>query len=114
MDQEIFSGIGNIYSDEILWFAKIHPFARVEELKEKDLRGVYKYTREVLKEGIKLRGISISDYRDPEGKAGGYDKIRRVYRREGEKCPRCKTEIQRLKMGGRSAHYCPKCQKIVS
>lgn len=113
MDQNIISGIGNIYSDEILWFAKIHPFVRVEELSEKDLKCIYKYTKEVLREGIKLRGTSISDYRDPEGKAGGYDKIRRVYRREGEKCPRCKTEIKRLKMGGRSAHYCPKCQQMV-
>lgn len=112
MNQEIFSGIGNIYSDEILWFAGIHPFARAEKLGEKDLQGIYKYTKEVLKEGIKLRGISISDYRDPEGQPGGYDKIRRVYRREGEKCPRCGEEIKRLKMGGRSAHYCPKCQKL--
>lgn len=112
MEQSVFAGIGNIYSDEILWFAKIHPFKRAEELGEKDLKNIYKYTHEVLKEGIRLRGTSISDYRDPEGRAGRYDKIRRVYRREGERCPRCKTEIKRIKMGGRSAHYCPKCQKI--
>lgn len=110
MDQNVFAGIGNIYSDEILWFAKIHPFTRVEGLKDKDLRNIYKYTKQVLKEAIKLRGTSISDYRDPEGRAGGYDKIRKVYRREGEKCPRCSSTIKRLKMGGRSAHFCPKCQ----
>lgn len=111
MDQSVFAGIGNIYSDEILWFAKIHPFARTEELKEKNLKNIFKYTKEVLEEGIKLRGTSISDYRDPEGRAGGYDKIRRVYRREGEKCPRCKTAITRIKIGSRSAHYCTNCQK---
>ena len=111
MEQNVFAGIGNIYSDEILWFAKIHPLARVEKLSEEDLKNIYKYTKEVLKEAIKLRGTSISDYRDPEGKVGGYDKIRRVYRREGEKCPRCAMIIKRLKMGGRSAHYCPDCQK---
>ena len=113
MEQSVFAGIGNIYSDEILWFAKIHPFARTEELKEKDLKNIFKYTNDILREGIKLRGTSISDYRDPEGRAGGYDKIRRVYRREGEKCPRCKDEIKRIKMGGRSAHFCPVCQKLL-
>ncbi|KKP98114.1 MAG: Formamidopyrimidine-DNA glycosylase [Parcubacteria group bacterium GW2011_GWC1_38_17] len=120
MDQEILSGIGNIYSDEILWFAKIHPFARVEKLSNKNLKNIYKYTRQVLKEAIKLRGASISDYRDPEGKSGGYDKIRRVYRREGEKCPStslgtglyCNGIIKRIKIGGRSAHFCSKCQKL--
>lgn len=112
MEQGVFAGIGNIYSDEILWFAKIHPFARTEKLSDKDLKNIYKYAKEVLNEGIKLRGTSISDYRDPEGRAGGYAEVRRVYRREGERCPRCKGEIKRIKMGGRSAHYCPKCQKL--
>lgn len=111
MDQNVFAGIGNIYADEILWFAKIHPFVRVEKLSEKDSRNIYKYTKEILKEAIKLRGTSISDYRDPEGRAGGYDKIRRVYRRAGEKCPRCGALIKRLKLGGRSSHFCPECQK---
>lgn len=110
MDQSVFSGIGNIYSDEILWFAKIHPFTGVEKLSEKELKNIYKHTKQVLREAIKLRGTSISDYRDPEGRAGGYDKIRRVYRREGEKCSRCRSAIKRVKMGDRSAHYCPKCQ----
>jgi len=112
MDQEIIAGIGNIYSDEVLWRAKIHPFKDVKKLKERELKTIYQAIREVLKKAIDLHGESISDYRDPQGRKGGFDKIRMVYRREGEKCSRCGTEIKRIKIGGRSAHFCPFCQKI--
>jgi len=112
MDQTIIAGIGNIYSDEILWTAKIHPFKGVGELNEKDLKRIYKAMREILKIAIKLRGESISDFRDLIGNKGYFDKARKVYQREGEKCIRCGTKIKRVKLGDRSAHYCPKCQKL--
>jgi formamidopyrimidine-DNA glycosylase len=110
MDQTVISGIGNIYSDEILWEAKIHPFKEASELKRGELGKIFKAIKEVLKEAIKLRGESFSNFRDLEGKKGYFDKARKVYRREGEKCPRCGTKIERKKIGGRSAHFCPKCQ----
>jgi len=112
MDQNIIAGIGNIYSDEILWRAKIHPFKEVSKLKEKDLKNIYRFLKEVLRKSIALKGESFSDFRTPSGKKGQFDTIRRVYQREGEKCSRCKNIIKRVKMGSRSAHFCPKCQKL--
>jgi len=112
MDQNFISGIGNIYSDEILWVAKIHPLTRVEKLREKDLRAIYSAIKKVLKKALRLRGTSIDDYRDALGRRGRYDLVRYVYQKEGESCPRCGAKIKRLKIGGRSAHFCPKCQKL--
>ncbi len=112
MDQGIIAGVGNIYSDEILWRAKIHPFKEVSKLKEGELKKIYRYLQEVLKKAIKAKGESFSDYRTPTGEKGRFDSLRKVYRREGEKCSRCKNIIKRLKMGGRSAHFCPFCQKL--
>jgi len=111
MNQEIIAGIGNIYSDEALWRARIHPFKNVSKLKEKELKQLYKRIKEVLEKSVKLHGESFSDYRDIEGRRGRFDEMRKVYGREKEKCFRCKSEIKRLKIGGRSAHFCPKCQK---
>lgn len=112
MDQNFITGIGNIYADEILWLAKIHPTARIETLNERALKVIYGSMRKILGKALRLRGTSIDDYRDSGGERGGYDLTRYVYQREGEPCKRCGTEIKRLKLGGRSAHYCPKCQKI--
>lgn len=112
MDPYVISGIGNIYSDDILWEAKIHPFRSAKSLNKKELKSVFLAIKKILTQAVKLRGTSISDYRDVEGEKGYYVDKRRVYRREGEKCLRCKSEIKRVKMGGRSAHFCPKCQKL--
>ena len=111
MNQRLISGIGNIYSDEILWQAKIHPFRDVSKINKKELKTVYRVMREILKKAIKLRGESISDFRDLEGRKGQFDIARKVYRREGESCSRCGAVIKRMKMTGRSAHFCPNCQK---
>lgn len=111
MDQKIIAGIGNIYSDEILWEAKINPFRDIKTLKEKELKEVYKAIKKILKKGIKVKGDSISDYRKVDGTKGGFGVLEKVYRREGKKCKRCKSQIKRKKIGGRSAHFCPKCQK---
>lgn len=110
MNQEVIAGIGNIYSDEILWLAKVHPFKQSDKLKEEELKNIYRAIKKILTEALKLRGTSISDYRDPAGKKGKYDKIRRVYQRENQPCFRCKSLIKRIKINSRSAHFCPSCQ----
>ena len=112
MDQSVIAGIGNIYSDEILFASRIHPLRRANELKDKELEKLYREIKRILKKAIELKGESISDYRIPNGEKGGFDKMRKVYRKKGEKCPRCGTIIRRIKVGGRSAHFCPKCQKL--
>ena len=113
MDQNVVSGIGNIYSDEILFVAKIHPLKKAEKLGDKELRAIFEAAKKILKKAIKLRGTSTSDYRDTAGKAGRYTEVRLVYQREGEKCPqRCGGVIKRLKIGSRSTRFCPYCQKL--
>jgi len=110
MDQNIIAGIGNIYSDEILWQAKIHPFREIKRLSDEEIKKIYEAMREILKRAILVKGESISDFRRISGERGGFDPLRKVYRKEGEKCSRCQTIIKRIKIGGRSAHYCPNCQ----
>jgi len=110
MDQGIVSGIGNIYSDEILFKARIHPFREIKKLTNEEIERIYQTTKKILKKAIKLKGTSVSDYRLPAGGKGEFEKILKVYRREGEKCSRCGTIIKRVKLAGRSAHFCPKCQ----
>ncbi len=113
MDQNVISGIGNIYADDILFMAKVHPLRRVEKLNDKELKAIFEATKKILKKAIKLRGTSTSDYRDTSGKKGGYGDIRLVYHREGEKCPnKCGGVIKRIKIGSRSAHFCPNCQRL--
>ena len=112
MDQDRVAGIGNIYSDDILWKAKVHPLRPASSLSDEELKEIYKAMREILKLAISLGGTSISDYRDIKGNPGGYGDRRLVYRRDNEPCPRCGTKIQRLKSGGRSGRFCPHCQKI--
>jgi formamidopyrimidine-DNA glycosylase len=112
MDQRFLSGLGNIYADESLWFAKIHPARRAESLSPVELRRLYLSIRKVLKEAIRLRGSSVDDFRDTSGREGKYQLVRRVYGREGSLCPRCGAMIKRMKINQRSAHFCPKCQKL--
>tara|TARA_Y100000310_G_scaffold85265_1_gene82097 strand:+ start:12694 stop:13569 length:876 start_codon:yes stop_codon:yes gene_type:complete len=111
MDQKVLVGIGNIYSSEILWKAKINPFKGVLKLTEKEIKEIYLALKEILKKAVKLRGESFSDFRDIDGYRGSFDQYRKVYRRENEKCRRCGNKIKRLKVKGRSAYFCPKCQK---
>lgn len=111
MDQKIIAGIGNIYSDEILWEAKINPSRDIKTLKEIELKEIYKAIKKILKKGIKVKGDSFSDYRKVDGAKGGFGILEKVYRKEGKKCKRCEGQIKRKKIGGRSAHFCSKCQK---
>lgn len=111
MDQNLIAGIGNIYADEILFESKVLPFRPANSLKEKELENIYKAINKILLKAIKLSGSSISDYRKPDGEKGDYQSVSKVYGKIGDKCPRCKGIIQRKKIGNRSAHFCPKCQK---
>ncbi|MDO8486124.1 MAG: DNA-formamidopyrimidine glycosylase [Candidatus Staskawiczbacteria bacterium] len=112
MDPEVIAGIGNIYSNESLWWAKINPQKSALKLSQGELKLLYSSVKKVLLAGIRLGGESFSDYRNVEGKKGHFDDERKVYKRENEKCSRCGTLIKRLKFGGRSAFFCPKCQKL--
>lgn len=111
LSQRFVSGVGNIYADESLWQAKIHPLRLAGKLNRTELSNLHKVLRLVLKKAIKLRGSSVDDYRDPSGRAGVYQNAHEVYHREGKPCRRCGTKIKRIKIGQRSAHFCPKCQK---
>jgi formamidopyrimidine-DNA glycosylase len=112
MNQKIIAGIGNIYSDEILWKAKIHPTKDTSRLSKRELKRIFEAMKKILRQALELKGTSISDYRRPSGKKGYYAEKRKVYRREGEECSRCGGKIKRIKISGRSAHFCSKCQKL--
>lgn len=112
LDQSIISGIGNIYSDEILWRAKIHPESIVVFLPREALYDVYNSMKIILREGIRLEGDSVSDYRLPNGEKGSYHYHHKVYQKRGERCSYrgCKGEIKRIVIGGRGSHYCDQHQ----
>ena len=111
LDQHVLRGMGNIYTDESLWRARIHPRRIARNLTHEEHRRLFTAVRGVLSEAILLRGSSISDYVDAEGNPGEYQLRHRVYQREGEKCSRCKTLIRRETVAGRSSYFCPKCQR---
>lgn len=112
MNQGVISGIGNIYADEILWESKIHPKTQTNLLLGKELKNIFLAMRLILKKSIKLRGVSIQDYRDIFGNPGKYQDHCLVYGRAGKKCLRCKTKIQKIKIAQRPTHFCPRCQTI--
>lgn len=113
MDQNVIAGIGNIYSDEILWLAGVHPLTKTSDLKEKEIKKIYKSIRPVLNKAIKARGSSYIDYRDAQGKKGNYQNMQNAYGLKGKKCKKrgCGGIIEKIVVGGRSAHFCPKHQK---
>lgn len=114
MDQSIIAGIGNIYSDEILWRSGVHPEERVENLPEAKLKEVFKAIKPLLLKGIGLGGDSTSDYRNIHGERGKFQGKHEAYRRTGEKCNRrgCKGVILRKIVNARSAHFCSKHQNL--
>ncbi|HXP47366.1 MAG TPA: bifunctional DNA-formamidopyrimidine glycosylase/DNA-(apurinic or apyrimidinic site) lyase [Terriglobales bacterium] len=111
LNQSLLSGIGNIYADESLFRAGVRPRRRAASLTRAELQRLYVAVQEVLNEAIAAGGSSVSDYVDSNGDAGFFQFQHRVYGREGEPCLVCRTPIKRIVIAGRSAHYCPKCQK---
>lgn len=114
MDQSIIAGIGNIYSDEMLWLSSIHPESKAKSISNKSLELLYKSMREVLNKGIDFGGDSMSDYRDVNGERGNFQNHHNVYRRNKKPCGKkgCKGVIIRKVLDGRSAHFCDTHQKL--
>lgn len=110
MDQTVIAGVGNIYADEALWGAKIHPQARVRDISDIKLSKLYEELVYVLKLSIEKGGSTDKNYVDATGKKGSYLKFARVFRRENLPCPRCGTIIIKIRVGGRGTHICPKEQ----
>lgn len=114
MNQNIIAGIGNIYSDEILWIAGINPNSICSKIPEARLKILYKSMRHILLKSISLGGDSMSDYRNIKGEKGNFQKYHNVYKRNGQECskPKCCGIIKREIIAGRSAHFCPEHQKL--
>jgi len=111
MDQTFISGVGNIYANEALFRAGIHPQRKADSLSDKEKELLFKEIKEVLNEAIKYKGSSVDQYLQLSGEPGEYMKYLKVYDREGRPCLVCKTPIKRITLGGRGTYFCPKCQK---
>lgn len=111
LDQRVFRGMGNIYTDESLWRARIHPARLASSLKPREVLNLHRAMQKILLEAIRLGGSSISDYVNAEGVPGEFQIRHRVYQREGKKCSRCGATIQRMIVAGRSSYFCPRCQR---
>ncbi len=111
MDQNLIAGLGNIYANEALFWAKIRPQRPANSLSLAEIKALYKAIKKVIREGIKLKGASENTYVDLYGKKGGFMQKVMVYQRAGEKCRLCGSKIKRISLGGRSSFYCPKCQR---
>lgn len=111
LDQRVLRGVGNIYADESLWHAKIHPAVLGSRLSARATGALYHALRRILLRAIRLRGSTISDFLDADGLPGEYQLHHRVYGREGKPCVRCRSVIQRVRVAGRSSYVCPRCQR---
>lgn len=112
LDQSLLAGIGNIYADEILFRAKIHPEQRIERLSLNEQKRLYDSMQFILKKAAKNGGSSIRNYLNSEGQPGQFQRFHNVYGRKGQPCNRCAKPIQRIRLASRSSHFCPNCQKI--
>jgi len=112
LDQTFLAGIGNIYADEILFRARLHPFVSAASLSRGQLQNLRRRIKEVLREAVSRRGSSIRDFSDACGRQGGFQDQHRVYGRESLPCPDCGQTIQRLRLTGRSCFVCPDCQRL--
>lgn len=110
LDQSFIAGVGNIYADEALWRARLHPLRAADSLAPDEVRRLHRAVRRVLREGIANRGASFSDYVDARGEAGTNQERLAVYRRTDQPCHRCGRPIRRIVVGQRSTHFCPRCQ----
>ncbi len=110
LDQRTVAGIGNIYADEALWRARIHPLTPARDLDTVELRALHRGMRRALEAGIARQGSTLRDYRLPDGTSGAMQNEFKVYGRAGEPCDRCGTPIERIRAAGRGTWYCPRCQ----
>jgi len=112
LDQTVLAGVGNIYADESLWAAKIHPSTLVKNLTSKKLNKLYEEVRAIMQLSIDKGGSSDRNYVDAEGKKGSYLSFAKVFRQEGKPCARCSAIIIKTRVAGRGTHLCPNCQRI--
>jgi len=110
MNQQLLAGLGNIYADESLFVAGIHPLAQPGRVSALKARRLFRAVRKVLDHAVRLQGTSFRDYVDLEGRPGNYELRLRVYQRTGKPCRRCGRPIRRMVIAGRSSHFCPACQ----
>ena len=111
LDQSFLAGVGNIYADEALWTARLHPLRSASSLRPPDERHLYEAIRTILAEAVERRGSSIDDYTAPDGDGSMQERLQ-VYQRTGEPCPRCGRPIKRIVVGARSTHFCSWCQRL--
>ena len=112
LDQRAVAGLGNIYVDESLWRARIHPLRPASSLDRNELRRLHRAIRTTLEHGIARQGSTLRDYRAPDGASGSMQDEFRVYGREGEPCDRCGTAIAKTRLAGRGTWFCPRCQSV--
>jgi formamidopyrimidine-DNA glycosylase len=112
LDQRTVAGVGNIYADEALWRARIHPLKPADELEPKEVQALYRGIRRALEAGIARQGSTLRDYRLPDGGSGSMQEEFKVYGRGGEPCERCGTPIDKIRVAGRGTWYCPHCQHL--
>lgn len=110
LNQGRLAGVGNIYADESLFEARIHPLTEAGRLRRAKALALHRAVEKVLRRAVALQGTSLRDYIDVEGRPGRFRTRLKVYQRQGKRCLRCGTAIQRLVIGGRSSHFCPRCQ----
>ncbi len=111
LNQDFLAGVGNIYADEALWRARLHPLREARTLRPREVRSLHAALRDVLAEAVERRGSSVDDYTAPQGD-GSMQEHLRVYQRAGEPCERCSRPIRRMVVGGRSTHLCSWCQRL--
>jgi formamidopyrimidine-DNA glycosylase len=112
LDQTVLAGVGNIYADESLWGAQLHPAMLVRSLSAKHFHNLYDELTYVLNLAIRKGGSTDKNYVDAKGRRGSYLSFARVFRREGQACPRCGTMIEKIRVAGRGTHICPQCQQL--
>jgi formamidopyrimidine-DNA glycosylase len=112
LDQRTVAGLGNIYVDEALWRARIHPLRSARELEPDELRRLHRGLRDALRRGIARQGATLSNYATPDGESGRMQEEFKVYGRAGEPCLRCGTPIEKVRTAGRGTHFCPACQLL--
>jgi formamidopyrimidine-DNA glycosylase len=111
LDQRTAAGLGNIYVDEALWRARVHPLRPAGTLRRAELGRLHQAVREALEAGLARQGATLRDYAQPDGRAGAMQHEFKVYGRDGEPCERCGTPIEKTRAGGRGTWYCPRCQR---
>jgi formamidopyrimidine-DNA glycosylase len=112
IDQTVLRGVGNIYADESLWAARLHPARTGASLKPTEAQALRQALRKILLHAIKKRGSSISDFVDGNGDQGEYQRYHKVYGRDGQECFRCGAKIRWMVVAGRTSHFCPVCQRV--